>query len=443
MKRFLFLIVSLGFSAALFAQSIEVSRDVLSTKETNKFNRTASFAFNTRTGKTLVVWEKQDRSSHTIVGQLLDLSGKPVGKIKTLVASTFVAHPSVAYNEADDEYLVVFDDDPDLVFGHSDIFAQRVSPKLKKIGSPIPITTDSVSTTLTNFLPRVVYDAKHSGYVVIWIREITINVGPGTDGLVALVLNRKGQIAGNVVILQPTTVEQTSTQVSLLIPIGLDAVFHPVTGKLMVGFVQKLTDTEQKLANYFYGGVEPDLSGVSANSFSVVNSGPVDTTGSFLWGLKSVFDPTGKGFVVFVDDNKIRLRKTNEMGKVSGGAKSAFKKPKSNTKLFFPDVILTEGSDGLRALLIAAEAPFSDQGQTIVWAQVLDQNGKKVGAPVQLDKTGSSDAAQELVISVLPHPTDSTVYPFLAIYKLAGFKPPGQTPDASGLILLNLQVTIP
>ncbi len=443
MKRFLFLIALLGFAVALFAQSVDVNRDVLSKQETNKFNRGPSFAFNTRSGKTLVVWEKEEIGSHTVVGQLLDLTGKPVGKVKTLVASTFVAHPSVAYNEADDEYLVVFDDNPDLVFGKSDIFAQRVSTKLKKIGSPIPITTDSVSTTMTNYLPRVVYDAKHSRFVAIWIREITINVGPGTDGLVALVLNRKGQIAGNVVILRATTVEQTSTQFSLLFPIGLDAVFHPATGKLMVGFVQKIAGTDQKLANYFFGAVEPDLSGVSASTFSVVNSGPVDTTGSFLWGLKSAFNSAGTGFVVFVDDNKIRLRKTNDQGKVSGSAKSAFKKPKSNTKLFFPAVILTEGADGVRALLIAAEAPFSDQGQTIVWAQVMDENGKKLGKPLQLDKTGSSDAAQELVISVLPHPTDSTVYPFLAIYKIAGFKPPGQTPDSSGLILLNLEVTIP
>jgi len=443
MKRFLLLFVLFGFTTPLFAQSIEVNRDVLFDKAAGKFNRTAVFALNTKTGKTLVAWEYQEGNQHVLLGRLLDASGEAKGKIKTLTLANPAAHPSIVYNERDDEFLIAYDNNPNLVFGHSDVFVQRLTGKAKRIGSPVAITTDSVSSTLTNFLPNVVFDAKNSRYVATWIREISDQLRPGTDGLVALVLTRKAQISGNVVILQPTTVEQTSTQVSLLIPVGLDAGFHPVTGKLMVGFVQKLTGTEQKLANYFFGAVNPDLSGVSASSFKVVNSNPVDTTGTFLWGLKSVFQDTGKGFVVFVDDNRIRLRRTDEQGKITGSTKSAFQKPKNNTKLFFPDIVLTEGADGLRALLIAAEAPFSDQGQTIVWAQVLNESGKRVGKPVQLDKTGSTDAAQELALSVLPHATDSGIYPFIAVYKLAGFTPPGQTPDASGLILLNLQVSIP
>ena len=152
---------------------------------------------------------------------------------------------------------------------------------------------------------------------------------------------------------------------------------------------------------------------------------------------------SGSGYLVFVDSGRIRLRNINPDGRFVGKIRSAFQKPKAGTKLLFPALILTNGVLGERAVLIAVQDRFSETGQATLWAQSLDEKGTKIGRPVQIDITGTSETASEVAVNLLPHAADASVYPFLACYKLSKFAPPGQNFIGAGLVSLRLSVTFP
>jgi hypothetical protein len=260
---------------------------------------------------------------------------------------------------------------------------------------------------------------------------------------VGLVLSATGKPAGSVVLLRRTIIEQTSGSIRVLEPIPLSAVFNPVSNKIFLGIVQLVEGSSGGAANYYFSAVNSKLNGAASAVFRKLNATPVNTSEDFVWGLKLAVQSGGSGFAVFVDTSKIRLRNLNAAGGFVGSTKLAFQNPKANTQLFHPDLVFANGAAGERALLVAMENVFSDQGQARLWAQVLAANGLRLGAPVQVDITGSTDSSSQTVLGILPHSNDSSTYPFLAVYTLFGFVPPGQTFVSSGLVLLKTNVTFP
>jgi hypothetical protein len=398
-------------------------------------------ALNSKTGNTLVVWERRVGQGHSILAKLLNDQGKRASAVFTLVNNQNISHPSVAYNPDRDECLLTFDNNANLLLEQTNIFALRLNAKGRAIGTASVLTTDSVSSTMANFLPLVTYNHKTSRYVVVWIREVTANVGPGTDGLVAAQIDAETvKPLADPVVMRLTTVEQSGSTISLLIPIPLDLKVQPTSGKIMVGFIQKITGTNGESANYFFGGVASDLSNSKDFPFTQVNSSPVNVTDNFVWSIRFDFGSNGRGLLVFVDSTKIRLRKISGGGTVTGPIRSAFKKPKSSTKFFFPNIVITKGSHGTRAFLIAVQDAFDEGGEATIWSQVLDGAGLRLGPPVKIVETNTKTAVHETAISVLPHPDDSETYPILVCFNLSEFHTPGQTLDGSGLVLLNIKV---
>ena len=442
MKRAICLLLfALIASIALADASFQVTSSTVTKKVNGRFNSTPAMALNTKTGNTLVIWERRQGSAHSILAKLLNDQGKRASAVFTLVNSQNISHPALAYNPDRNEFLLTFDNNPDLTLDQTNIFALRLNAKGKAIGTASILTTDSVSSTMANFLPLVVYNHKTSRYVAAWIREVTPQIGPGTDGLVAAQIDPVTvKTVGDPVLLRLTTVEQLGSSISLLIPIPLDVEVQPTTGKVMVGFIQKISGTNGENANYFAGGVAPDLSNGNNFPFTQVNGSPVNVTNSFVWSIRFAFASNGRGLVVFVDSTKLRLRKISGGGSITGPARSAFKRPKQNTRFFFPNIVFTTGSHGTRAFLIAVQNPFDEGGETTIWSQVLDGSGQRLGRPVKIQETNTTTAVHETAISVLPHPEDSETYPILVCFNLSGFHTPGQTLDGSGIILLNIKI---
>lgn len=422
-----------------YSQHVQVAKSTFIAKSGTLFNLNTSIALNSKSGQTLVVWERVNNADHSIFGRLLSSQGKTAGGEFLLMTGPNASHPSVVYNPVKNEFLMSYDDNPTFSLKHTDIYLQRLTALGKKTGTLVKATTDTVSAPMVNYLPKLVFNPKTSNYLVIWIREI-VNITQGLDnnGMMGVVVTPTGTLGGSVVMIRPTVEDSPN----LLDPIALDAVIHPVTGRLILGYVQHVTGTSAGQFNYYFGNLDPKLAGISDANFSKINTNAINTT-QFVWGLKLAFQSTGTGFLVFVDTSNMKRRKIDATGKLFGPAAIAFHSPKNNTKLFYPGLILTNGANGLRGLLLGVQDPFSSSGAATIWVQPLDANGLALGPAVKVDTTDSTNTAFGSQLQALPQPPTATTYRFIDLYALTQFTSPGQTFQASGINLLNLTVTFP
>ena len=75
MKRYFVLLAILFFTAAaVIAQPIQVQKSTYVAKEDNTFHANQVAATNTKTGMTLVVWERATSSGRQISGRILNQS---------------------------------------------------------------------------------------------------------------------------------------------------------------------------------------------------------------------------------------------------------------------------------------------------------------------------------------------------------------------------------
>jgi hypothetical protein len=437
MKRFSILFAVLLLSAALEAQSIQTQKSTFIAKEASTFHANQVMATNTRTGMTLVVWERVTSSSREILGRLLNAKGIP-GSPRFTLASGTVAHPAVIYNPTRNEFLLSYDDNPQPQLIHSDIFVLRLNAQGRPSGTASKVSTDPVSTEMSNFNPRFVFNPRTSTYVLLWLREI-LNSGQaddGTNGLVGAQLTSTGALNGSAVLLQQTIIESNR----LWGPIPLDAAFHPNNNKLLVSTVQQPSGTGGQRANYFLGTMNGDFSDVGNSTFAQVNSAPVDVTGAFAWGSRIAFITNTAGMLYYVDTSNIRRRKIDAAGKLTGALITAFRPPKNNTRLLYPSVAFSTINSVRRGVLLAIENPFSESGAAGLWVQPLDANGAALGAPVKVDTTASNETAITTQLVVLPPVQNLTGYRFSALYTAADFTTPGQSFQTSGLVKLNLTI---
>jgi hypothetical protein len=438
MKRFTILLAVLLFSAVLEAQSIQIQKSTFIGKEANTFHANQTVATNTHTGMTLVVWERVTSSSREILGRLINSKGIPGSPRFTIVPVGNVAHPAVIYNPTRNEFLLSYDDNPQVQLAHSDIYVLRLNAQGRPSGTASKVSTDSVSAAMSNFNPRFVFNPRTSSYVLLWLRELA-NSGQaddGTNGLVGAQLTGGGSVNGSAVLLQKTVIESNR----LWGPIPLDAAFHPNNNKLLVSTVQIQSGTQGARANYYLGTMNGDFSGISNSTFAQVNTAQIDITGGFAWGTRIVFLTNTAGMLYFVDTANIRRRKIDASGNLSGPLITAYRPPKNNTRLFFPAVAFSTVNSIRRGILLAIENPFSESGAATLWAQPLDANGAAFGAPVKVDTTASNDTAITTQIIPLPSLPNLPGYRFSALYTVAEFTTPGQNFQNSGLVKLNLTI---
>lgn len=438
MKRYFVLLAILFFAAAAIAQPIQVQKSTYVAKEDKIFHANQVVATNTKTGMTLVVWERVTSSGRQISGRILNNRGAAAQESFTIVSDPNAAHPSIAYNPARNEFVLAYDDNPQIQVKHSDIYVMRLNAQGRPASSATKITTDSVSTALGNFNAKVAFNSRNSSYVIVWLREIISSgqVNDGTNGLVGALLSSNASINGAPVLLQKTNIESNN----LWEPIPQDILFHPGNGKLLIVSVQIRTGTSGAQADYALGTLDPNLSGVTAANFVQVNASPVLLSSGFAWGARLAFTTNTAGLLFFVDSGNIQRRKIDAAGNLTGPPLTAFRPPKNNTKLFYPAVAFTTVNTLRRGILLGIENPFSDTGAANLWAQPLDATGAPLGAPIKVDTTATNDTALSNQIVALPPAKNTTGFRFSGFYTVAQFTSPGQTFQSSGIVKLNLTI---
>jgi hypothetical protein len=127
---------------------------------------TATLAYDSASGEYLVVWTdgRNGLENYDIYGQRVSISGVLVGsEIPISTAPDNQQSPKVAYDSLDNTYLIVWDDRRTGQL-NLEIYGQRVSISGVLVGSEIPISTRSESQTG----PAVAYDSANNEYLVVW-----------------------------------------------------------------------------------------------------------------------------------------------------------------------------------------------------------------------------------------------------------------------------------
>jgi len=439
MKRYFVLLAILFFTAAAaIAQPIQVQKSTYVAKENNIFHANQVVATNTKTGMTLVVWERVTTSGRQISGRILNNRGAAAQASFTIVSDPNGSHPTVVYNPVANEFLLGYDTNPQIQLAHSDVYVMRLNAQGHPAGDAVKITTDSVTSTMANFNAKLAFNSRTSSYAVVWLREIASasQANEGNNGLVGALLSSNGSLNGNVVLLQKTVIESNR----LWGPIPQDVTFHPNNGKLLVVYVQVKSGTSGSQADYALGTLDPNLSGVTAANFVQVNASPVLLTAGFAWGARLAFTTNTAGLLFFVDSNNMARRKIDAAGNLTGPPLPAFRPPKNNSALFYPSVAFTTVNSLRRGILLGIENPFSDTGAANLWAQPLDATGAPLGAPIKVDTTAANDTALSTQIVALPPAKNMTGFRFSGFYTVAQFTAPGQTFQSSGIVKLNLTI---
>ncbi len=428
------------FSSILLAQQVQTQKIPYVAKEPSIFHSAVVSALNIQTGQSLVVWEKISGPTHSIMGRVINYKGKPVsGQI--LLADPPAARPAIVYNPVRNEYLLAYDDNPDLRQAHSDVFLRRLNAQGRPAAAAAKATSDSISTAMANFRPRLSCNSRNGTYGIVWLREVLTSgqLAEGNNGLVGTVLTGANPVPGGVAVISRTVIEGAQ----FLWPTPLDIVYHPTNGKVIVGYIQIASGTNGSRANYTLATLEGNFGNIAPSNFGLINANAIELSNQFFVDLRLAFQANGNGLVFFVDSSNLKKRKINNLGKLSGPASVAFRPPKNNSKLFFPSVAFSNGPSGIRGLLIAVEGPFSETGAAVIWAQFLNETGIALGVPIKLDTTISTETVRATALVGIPQPPNSATYRFAGFYVQAAFIAPGQTFQNSGILELNLNATLP
>jgi hypothetical protein len=124
-------------------------------------------AYNSAQGEYLVVWEDDRNGDSGIWGQLLDESGAPIGKSYTILDDAYnQRNPHIVYNERYKEYLVVWEDN---YYGNIDIFGYR----LDRYGARVGYATLLSDKDVYNLRPNVSANTNAGEYLIVWHARIT------------------------------------------------------------------------------------------------------------------------------------------------------------------------------------------------------------------------------------------------------------------------------
>ena len=141
--------------------------------------RVPKVAFNTPQRQFLVVWEGVDDSEDLdpeeieIFGQYLDQFGEEIGENDFRISNLGPAgdrffrteNPALVYNNARDEFLVVFDGEDDqngLVRSEKEVFGQRITGKVLPEGQQV------ISDARGDSDPAVAFNSQNNQYLIVW-----------------------------------------------------------------------------------------------------------------------------------------------------------------------------------------------------------------------------------------------------------------------------------
>jgi hypothetical protein len=130
----------------------------------NDWQRGPRAVYNPATDQYLVIWEDQTDDLNDIEGQLVNADGALQGsKLVISAAKNDQSNPELAYNAADNQFLVVFDDDR-LVEYDLDIYGVLLNANGTIAKGDFPIASAAES----QLLPVVAYNSRDNQYLVVW-----------------------------------------------------------------------------------------------------------------------------------------------------------------------------------------------------------------------------------------------------------------------------------
>jgi len=390
----------------------------------------SSKALNTDTGNTLVIW-REDYIG--VVGQLISRTGRFQGKPFVIAKSSgkddnfcCVWGSSITYNPITAEYFVAYS-----WFDTGSILGVRLDSNAKVIGKEITLV--AASSSPFNAYPRVIFNPKTNGYVLIWDR---------TEGIVAALLDSSGKMNSPIVIVKKNPGSNgfyddfqtnNSSNTDKHDPFNwriFDVEWLGAAKKLLILFQQRFSADE---ADLWLAKLDPLLK--RRPKVSKVSTTPIDLKAS-AWGywrgsLASL--PDGTACVFYADQEKVKERTISSRGKLSSPPFAAFSGV-IDEPLYDPAVTFSSTSSGTIGLLVAyVIIPFGVSGQNS-WAQVLDEHGLAIGEAKIIDTLVSAQPITSALMALPRKPSD-TQFEFVWLQSRVDPAPPK-------LLKLKLQVLL-
>ncbi len=181
-----------GFGSDVYAQLVNSDGSMaggnFSISVEDDWQRGPIPAYSPVENKFLVVWV--DQVNHDIHGRLVNANGSLSGSTFPIsAAANYQWNPDIAYNPTSDQFLVVFDDDR-LVAYDKDIYGKLVNADGTLSGNDIQISTPSED----QLLPVVAHNSADNQFLVVWQDDRN----PATNAdIFAQLVNGNGSLDGS------------------------------------------------------------------------------------------------------------------------------------------------------------------------------------------------------------------------------------------------------
>lgn len=395
----------------LFAAGVTVERLELSPKRDGIFAANVQLATNTKTGESLVVWERHpgNHPGHSLWGRLLDSKGKPAGAEFQIVSGPNTYKPRLIYSSAKNQFVLVFSNELSSN-GHFVLQAQALNAKGRPVGTNVTIS-DRADTQLevANYNENILYDDNTDGVIVLWMRY-GFGPNPITDeGIYGCVLNSDLTIRRSPVLLSKLLREGTFVAGPSITDLSL----HAPSGKLLIAGYTISDPAAGFSFRYFVARTDPAL----ARGNITLTPLKAGTSAGAAPDVSLARLPNGQSVAFYVEGTGVRRRAIAASGSPTGPISFLFGAPATNLPLEFPEPATADGE----VAIIGQEDSTNLTGK--LWLQALDNTGKIKSAPVEI-QSGYTGGAPP-VISLIPNaPPNSFQYAVVYIEGLQTTVPP-------------------
>jgi hypothetical protein len=176
-------------------------------------------AYNKSNHQTLVVWHRNLLNSYFIEGRLTSASGQPLGTGPTVFASgqTPVYQPAVAYNAADNQYLLVWMRNTNLDGKTYAIWGKILNADLTDAKAEFMIFDPAANYSLWS--PRLAWNPVLDEFMVVWTGyDISAYPNMTPDDLSQETVAYDGSLVGHILVIG-------NTQGNMIYPQEVDLVF--------------------------------------------------------------------------------------------------------------------------------------------------------------------------------------------------------------------------
>ena len=425
MKKLSLIVIFIVLGTFVYAASPAISVKKKSITKTGGFPQILQKASNTSTGETLFTFD-----IGPFTGILISPTGKTLGKPFSIAEPLdheccFLGN-SVAYNPVLQEYFAVYSPwDPGVT---GSILAVHLDSHGKIKGKEItilePIDPPKSNDLGDNSFPRLIFNPKTNGYVMIWER---------TEGIAAALLDENGKLTSPIKIIKSNPGSNGFYDNQRALDGRIEDVQWQASGKkLLVVF-------QQRFSGDFYGGESDDWLAVldpllqKPAKLRKINTSSIHYGGDISLGIL----PDDTACVIYNDNEGVKGRTISSKGKFSSAPFPAFS---MDVPLNIPRVAFSTTAAGTVGLLIAHDhspAPIGVLPEN-AWAQTLDTHCRPTGEAKIVDTLQDETDIGGFVFALPANPSDNSSQ---FIWMEATLKNPTTGQYVGYLRKLKLQVT--